>query len=811
MLNYSKTQRGNLSFSLAEFENPDKCFYPIYAWVWNDEIKEQTIKSQIDEMCLASIKSFYVLAIPPDFRPDSMVTSLSPDYLSDEFMRLVKFAADYAKSKGMMMWIYDEAGWPSGGAGGLVVRKNPKLARKHLARRHIQLKAGESYSASQDSIASFVDKTRIFSGYSAPQEITVTEYFRRIESSYFTDPSEKAANESFIEITHEKYKNVLSRYFGDMIPLMFTDEPHTGIPSFPKKIEKAFKQKYGYDILDYLPAIYSENSTDEKDVIAKIDYGKLCGEILNEDGLKIQKEWCNENGLFFGGHFSNDHLPQSCNLEGHTNIVNALRQFDIPGIDVIWRQIYPGKATPGANFFPRFASSAARQNGTNLALSESFSVYGTGLSHDVMRYVINHQLVRGINLFNFMLISYGRKGYLAFAQRPSFGAENPGYNSLGLFNKYTARASYLQTVGKSVVDTAIYLPMCDFLAGGETCAKAVEEFIKLGNCLEESGIQFDVIEDYGISDSEITDAGLKVGEALYKHIYIPKNKYMPQNVKEKVSRFSSKARPVCKSSIGFSALRISKRKLENNNAIYYLFNESVSKQKACLEFFESKKCYELDLECGDVYFADSQTLGEQTKINVELESGESKAFLFTDEDVKAKENPYSKKYSKEIRLTEFTARAVSDFVLDKEGCHKRIINGGFAPVELGSWKSWLGNDFSGEVMYRTIVCLPEPVASDAMLSIGRLCYYANVYLNGRHVQTVTMSPMKAIIPAELFAEGENILEISVANTAANQFVLSNADSFFEEKEVGCYHSTAKEFEKDFVDGGLYGPISLWFT
>ncbi len=49
-------------------------------------------------------------------------TGLAFDYLSDEFMNLVKLCNEKAKEEDMLCWLYDEDRWPSGFAGGYVTK-----------------------------------------------------------------------------------------------------------------------------------------------------------------------------------------------------------------------------------------------------------------------------------------------------------------------------------------------------------------------------------------------------------------------------------------------------------------------------------------------------------------------------------------------------------------------------------------------------------------------------------------------------------------------------------------------------------------
>ena len=57
---------------------------------------------------------------------------LDTPYLGTEFMDLVKVCVERARDKNMLACLYDEDRWPSGAAGGLVVKGNPEFQAQHL-------------------------------------------------------------------------------------------------------------------------------------------------------------------------------------------------------------------------------------------------------------------------------------------------------------------------------------------------------------------------------------------------------------------------------------------------------------------------------------------------------------------------------------------------------------------------------------------------------------------------------------------------------------------------------------------------------
>ena len=108
----------NNKFDIESFNSPDVSYAPVYVWVWNDICTREIIDVQLAEMQNLGIRAFYILPEPKNFRPASMPTNLTPDYLTSEYFELCVYAVEKGKLLGMNCWIYDEGGWPSGSACG---------------------------------------------------------------------------------------------------------------------------------------------------------------------------------------------------------------------------------------------------------------------------------------------------------------------------------------------------------------------------------------------------------------------------------------------------------------------------------------------------------------------------------------------------------------------------------------------------------------------------------------------------------------------------------------------------------------------
>lgn len=93
-------------------------------WFWNNSLAGTTKEGIREIMVNSKAKSGYFgFAILPNW---------IDNYLSDEYMELYGYALETAKELGMTMILYDENGWPSGQAGGLLNQQYPGDTFKRL-------------------------------------------------------------------------------------------------------------------------------------------------------------------------------------------------------------------------------------------------------------------------------------------------------------------------------------------------------------------------------------------------------------------------------------------------------------------------------------------------------------------------------------------------------------------------------------------------------------------------------------------------------------------------------------------------------
>jgi hypothetical protein len=107
--------------SPEDFRNPGSEYRAAPFWAWNNKLDKDELVWQIDQLKKLGYGGFHM----------HVRTGMATDYLSDEYMEIVRSCVEKARKEKMLAWLYDEDRWPSGAAGGLVTQ-NPKYRIRHL-------------------------------------------------------------------------------------------------------------------------------------------------------------------------------------------------------------------------------------------------------------------------------------------------------------------------------------------------------------------------------------------------------------------------------------------------------------------------------------------------------------------------------------------------------------------------------------------------------------------------------------------------------------------------------------------------------
>jgi len=805
-----------IPFTPECFIEPDAVYWPGYFWLWNGPLVPDELLRQLRDMYAHGARSVCTLPMPHEFRPDSTNNRMDVPYLSAAFFDRIACVVEEAARLGMHFWLYDEGGWPSGEACGQVTKDHPEL-RASILRLH-------------------EDGTW------------------QLEHTDSVDRLNPQATQRFLELTHDGYWQAVGDAFGKTIRIAFTDEPNAGqvVPghSLPwtAGLGETFAQRFGYRIEDHLDTFAKEpDALTRDDMRVRVDFFDHWSQRFVDAYFLPIRRWCHAHGILAGGHLGGEDETLGSVLHGFGHVLRTLRAQDVPGVDVIWRQLLPGQAN---HHFPLYAATVAHQLGQPYAFTESFAVYGNGLTPAQMKWVTDYQYVRGINLMVGACYPFSTQDHQMGGERPHFGPVNPLWDYLPCYHAYTARLGYALSCGQPAIDTALYLPVRDMWAHGLR-EQAVEGYEALVQALEARQCAFDLIDDDVLAgEIRIEDGCCRVGPMAYRQIVLGPCAWLTAAAAETLAAFvraggeliclnrlpgvdgdagdrfraclgDEVARvPVLHATAEIAdllpslvqldppgdSMRVMARTVEHG-AIYFLWNEGETAYAGRVRFPKAGAIQEMLPENGSIIPLVAECTAE---LDLCLEPGESRLLLCGET---ADETPRAWQVSDTVALDAgWQARALREYVI---GAHDYEIHesaDAWQPIALGPWKDRFTEDFSGDVAYRVSIPLRQDWQGlAARVKLGDVEYVAEVRIDGVSAGKRIWPPWEIILP-EGICSGTLELEVVVTNTLANQLTSERVRNDWAQRTgpgwPGVYDARAAVFEMDSRGGGLYGPVTL---
>jgi hypothetical protein len=341
-----------------------------------------------------------------------------------------------------------------------------------------------------------------------------------------------AAVRQFIDWTHEAYARHLGDELGTTVLGFRGDEPDFGHVPYTTGILERFEQEKGYDVRPYLAAFVPPGRdqpplklTDEQRR-ARADYWDVWSALFAEHFFTQQAQWCAAHSVEYITHLNNEH--QMARLTRSTgDFFRPMRHVQIPGVDSIWNQVWPGKNAD----FVRLPASAAHVYGRPRALSESFAAYNPAPDVAQARWAVNYQFVRGINLFELMFYPSSAKS--GTAQLRAYMGE-PTFPALAA---YINRVSYLLAQGRPVARIAVYFPSASNWLGDE---RADQSAMLIARQLLEAQRDFDFIDEQALTEVLVLDSGRLKGPngPSYRAVFVPSGAAISRATLQRLEAFA---------------------------------------------------------------------------------------------------------------------------------------------------------------------------------------------------------------------------------------------------------------------------------
>jgi len=479
----------------------------------------------------------------------------STNYLRDE-AQWTKFvdSVKAARSAGLRIWIYDEDGYPSLGAGGVVLDGHPELESLALVY--------DKDSAEPFSIRPAYEFTHASNNHAAARR--------------YPNPLDAAATKRFLAVTHEQYRTRLGKELFDQVEAFFTDEPSmmalnvgqipeeirvtvktidpldpsiTPLPmvSWVADLPDRYREKYGEDLIAQRKSLFVGDAPEDRRI--RRQFWSLLGELNAERFYGQIQDWCRDAGMSVPTP-QNPDAPFRLASSGHTlleeytlchvpldgNKLQALARMDVPGLDELnsdpmlpfyggWRAMaYPCSAamlTGKRLVMTELSDHAQKHSGERKSASLSWMQAATaaeaawGVTEFTLYYGIKD---RGEEVY---------RQYCDFVGRINAVLRNatPYRPVLLYYPIETLQEEYIPTRESLIPDT--------LRTQSTTARRAVESYERLGLHLTQTQIPFTLIDSEFLAKAELKGKELELAGRRYHTLILP-DVELPNSVVENI-------------------------------------------------------------------------------------------------------------------------------------------------------------------------------------------------------------------------------------------------------------------------------------
>jgi hypothetical protein len=769
-------------------------------------------------------------------------------FLSPEWMEMLAHTTREAKRLDLGIDLTTGTGWPFGG---------PWVADADASSRvileHYKLAIGEELK--QELPPGELQCLMAFPDQGAPLELTSLVVSRRLN---WTAPAgswrlyavlkkgpiqqvKRAAPGGEGNVLDPYSVNALNRYLtafdrafagysGSAPRSQFHDSFEYYGAQWTENLFQEFEKRQGYDLRQWLPALFGEGPTD---TVARIksDYRELLGS-LHLAYMRSWAEWCHQQGS----------LARNQAHGAPANLVDLYAASDIPETEIF------GSIEEKQIPLNKFSSSAAHLKVNRLASAESFTWlrehFQTNLSQ--VKEAADYLFLSGVNHLFLHGIPYSPAeapwpGWQFYAS-VNFGPQGGFWKDLPGLNAYVTRVQSVLQSGQPAQDLLLYFPMHDIwqspsdeLLTTLTVHNAEKwlhpyPYYATAMTLWNSGYSFDYLSDGFLAGARCEKNRIIVGGNAFGAILVPKCHFMPPvSLRKLIDLAEAGATVIFEGDLpedvpGMGQLELRRQEFKQLLQIAHRSTAELNRETAnarnqglfitgadlkCLlqkAGIRREPCVDKGLRFvrrehlgGFHYFIVNRspqpldgwvTLGTQAKSAVlfdpRSDDYQGKARLMQNTDGTTafylQLGP-----GESMVLRTFTDRVISGpawkyFKTASAGqpltgtWKIQFVEGGpelpksVVTAKLDSWTRLGGDDarcFAGTARYTLTFKAPTGTPDDWLLDLGRICETARVRLNGHAIAHLWAAPFQLRV-GQWLHPGSNTLDVDVTNLAANR-------------------------------------------
>ncbi len=552
-----------------------------FLWLHNED----------DTLILEELRRIYDCGI----RAVCLESRTHEEFCRDDWWSDCRLILDFCREHDMKVWILDDKHFPSGYANGAYETRPDLVQWNIVERHMDVAGPVREGSIYADEWAMGDEILAVFACRHLPGRETLTDeiydltdhisdgyvYFDLPEGMWrmvflvktrkglnarvikYSDKLRRESTQAYIDEVYEAHYKHLSEYFGNTFLGFFSDEPEFGNQTMgawmPARERLGFHQPWADSVRVHFEALYGENAMRNLLPLwfdfeglpveeCRIAYMNFITDEYAKNFTEPIADWCHEHGVQYIGHVIEDNHIHYGTVHGTGHYFKSLRAQDMAGIDVVLHQIRPGLTEcdsaacvsyrhADATFFnytlAKLASSLAHitPHMQRRAMCEIFGAYGWAEGTQIMKYLADHMLVRGINYY----VPH------AFSPKPNdpdcppnFYAtgENPQYKYFGRIMGYMNRVCHLMQGSIHRNTCAILYDAENVWSGGGVYSSTLS-IDYVAKALYDHQLDFDILPPDVLD--ELDGDGFLNGEA-YRLLLVPACDYMRPAVREALKK-----------------------------------------------------------------------------------------------------------------------------------------------------------------------------------------------------------------------------------------------------------------------------------
>lgn len=499
------------------------------------------------------------------------------DYLiSETKWRSFQRAVAEAKKADWALWLYDERGYPSGNAGGIVLRGHPEWEASGLLIANVAtdgsvvtlaIPPGRLFLASAfpdregridptqkvDLAMQIRDGRLTWQPPPGHWQVLIVTQDRLYEGTHaVSNLSDKIPyvnllmpepTRRFLAVTHQAYADRLGSDLGQKFMSTFTDEPslmsvfmkpmpYRVLPWAPN-LPVEFRSRRGYPLEPIVAdLVLDAGATGRKH---RYDFWLTIGELISENYFGQIQDWCRAHGLRSGGHLLMEE-SLAAHVPFYGDFFRCARRLDAPSIDCL------SSLPPEVPWFiARLLASAAELEGKTVVMSETsdhsqrYRPPGDArpvreVTEAEIRGTCNRLILGGVNCIT---------SYYSFA-----GLSD---ETLRRLNAWVGRCCTMLTGGHRVADIALvypipsiwprFVPSHQWTSEAHHATKVDSIYRAAMGSLYSSRREFTIVDARAIGEAKVVNGTMVHGDLQWHVIVLPDVDTLPMAAWENLARF----------------------------------------------------------------------------------------------------------------------------------------------------------------------------------------------------------------------------------------------------------------------------------